>query len=248
SVTSCAAQSIEYMLANEHLENQINCFKDSTAVKKFTSSIAHELNNPLDGVMRYVNICLGQVGQGSVLKEYMGEMQSGLKRMAEILRSMMEFSFAGDRNNNPVERDNVDVNNVLTDTIALYSYLARRNRIDIETDFATGLPQIRDCGLQQVFANFTQNAFDSIMRDGRLRIKSYQENESLCVEFIDNGVGVDEKVKDKIFDPFFTTKPTGKGLGLAIVREIVGCYNGEINVEGVSAGGACFTVKLPIGG
>ena len=87
-----------------------------------------------------------------------------------------------------------------------------------------------------------------MLENGKLQVKSYQEDDNICVDFIDTGVGVDAQLKDKIFDPFFTTKTAGKGLGLAIVKEIVGCYDGKITVEKVFAGGARFTVKLPIGG
>ena len=248
SITSCAAMSIEHMLFNEHLEKEVKCFKNSTAVTKFTSAIAHELNNPLDGVMRYVNICKSHVSENSVISEYLTEMQSGLNRMAKILRSMIEFSFAGDRNFSPVEKNIVDVNNVLIETLSFYQHHALHNHIDIETELDSNLPLIRDCGLQPIFVNFTQNALDAIVENGKLQVKSYQEDDNICVDFIDTGVGVDAQLKDKIFDPFFTTKTAGKGLGLAIVKEIVGCYDGKITVEKVFAGGARFTVKLPIGG
>ncbi|MFH2137600.1 MAG: ATP-binding protein [Candidatus Omnitrophota bacterium] len=248
AMACCAAQTIETAFYNEHLEKQLNCFKNSTAVTKFTSAIAHELNNPLDGIMRYVHLCISHTNEGNVIKEYLSEIQSGLKRMAKILRSMLEFSFAGDRNHNPVSRDAVDVNELLSEALSFYGQQAICQRIDIETEFEQNLPMIRDCGLQQVFMNFVNNAFEAINEKGKLKVRSYREEGNLCVDFIDTGSGIDESVKAKIFEPFFSTKATGKGLGLAIVKEIIGCYEGEIKVESVSQGGARFTVKIPIGG
>ena len=215
---------------------------------KFTAAIAHELNNPLDGIIRYIYLCMGHISENSVVKEYLNEAQSGLKRMAEIIRSMLEFSFAGDRNHSPLIRQQVNINNVLEKIIAYYHPRAVCQRIHIDTDFAQDLPHVRDCGLQQVFMNFIKNAFDAIGKEGKLTIRSYVDCDQLCIDFIDTGSGIDEKLKDKIFEPFFSTKPAGKGLGLAIVKEIIDCYQGNINVESVSQGGAKFTVSIPIGG
>ncbi|MCP4650096.1 MAG: GAF domain-containing sensor histidine kinase [PVC group bacterium] len=248
AIAASAAQTIESLFAKEHLEAQLQCFKNSTAVCKFTAGISQELNNPLDGIMRYVNLCKEQAGEGTIIKEYLSEIQAGLKRMANVLRSMLEFSFAGDRNHNPVSRDLVNINDILSKSISFYKHQAICKQIDIETEFTRDLPLIRDCGLQQIFVNFVKNAFEAIDEKGKLNVKSYRDNGHLCVDFVDTGKGIDARFKDRIFEPFVTTKSRGQGLGLAIVKEIIDCYQGEVRGESVSQGGARFTVRLPIGG
>ncbi len=249
AIATSAAKTVEKIRECEHLEKQLKCFKDSTAITKFTSSVAHELNNPLDGIMRYTRLCLSHVGdQDSSLREYLIEIQGGLKRMAEIIKSMLQFSFAGDRTHNPVIRENVDINTLLEKVVSFNRLEAHCKNVEIQMQLAQDLPKISDCGLEQVFMNFIKNSLDSIDKNGKITIKDYRSNGHVCIDFIDSGIGIDENIREKIFEPFFTTKSKGKGLGLAIVKEIIDCYKGKIEMESVTQGGAKFTIKIPIGG
>ncbi len=249
AIAMSAAKSIEKIIHCEHLEKQLKCFKDSTAITKFTSAVAHELNNPLDGVMRYTRLCLSYVGeQNNVLREYLLEMLSGQKRMAGIIKSMLQFSFAGDREHSPIIREEVDINSLIKKVVSFNQREARFKNVDIEMQLDENLPKIKDRGLEQVFMNFLKNSLDAIDKNGKIIIKDYRSNGHICIDFVDSGCGVDEDLKNKIFEPFFTTKSKGKGLGLAIVKEIIDCYKGKIEMESVSHGGAKFTIKIPVGG
>ncbi|MDD5746473.1 MAG: GAF domain-containing sensor histidine kinase [Candidatus Omnitrophica bacterium] len=248
ALSAAASQTIDKMLYCEHLERQLACFKNSTAVTQFTSAIAHELNNPLDGILRYTQLCMMQVPEHSALREYLLEIQSGLKRMAGIVRSMLEFSFAGDKTRSPVTREQIDVNSILRKTVAFFEPHTHYRRVKIELDLSEPLPLVRDCGLQQVFKNIIKNALDSIGEEGKLLIRDYEKDGSLCFEFVDTGRGVDEGIREKIFEPFFSTKPDGKGLGLAITKEIINCYSGTIALKNMPQGGAQCTVAIPLGG
>ena len=248
AIASSAAEAVEKMILNEHLEKQLKCFKNSTAVTRFTSSVAHELNNPLDGIMRYTRLCQEHLDDREILKEYLFDIQFGLKRISEIIRTMQEFSFAGDRKHNPIIRKEEDVNSLLKKSTSFYRKQSMCRSIRIDLELSEGLPKVQDFGLSQVFINLINNAFDSIGRNGRLLIKSYFENDKIFIEFIDSGCGIDESIKTKIFEPFFSTKVKGKGLGLAIVKEILTCYGGEYSVENVMHGGAKFKISIPRGG
>ena len=248
AIAMSAAKTIEKMIHCEHLEKQLKCFKDSTAITKFTSAVAHELNNPLDGIMRYTRLCLSNIGdQNDSLREYLLEMQSGLKRMSGIIKSMLQFSFAGDRNRNPLTRDDVDINLLLKKVVSFNQHEAHCKNVEIQLRLANDLPKISDCGLEQVFMNFVKNSLDAIDKDGKIIIKNYRSNGHVCIDFIDSGIGIDEDLKNKIFEPFFSTKSKGKGLGLAIVKEIIDCYKGKIEMKSVSHGGVKFTIKIPVG-
>lgn len=248
AITTCAANTINRILYAEHLERQLECFKNSTAVARFTSAVAHELNNPLDGVMRYVQLCMHHVSELGIAREYLREIKSGLKRMSAIVSSMLEFSFAGQRNSSPLDREEVNVNDVLSKTVSFFQEQAQWKQITIETSFKDDLPRIKDCGLEQVFVNLIKNSLEAIDHNGKIVIRDYKSNGHLCIDFIDTGRGIEEELGDKVFEPFFSTKPGGKGLGLAIVKEIIDCYDGQIKMERISQGGVKFTVLIPIGG
>ena len=245
AIAMSAAKTIEKNIHCEHLEKQLKSFKDSTAITRFTAAVAHELNNPLDGVMRYTRLCLNYTGdKDDALQEYLLEMQSGLKRMSCIIKSMLSFSFAGDRNHSPMIRELVDINSLIEKVVLFNQHEAHCKNAKIQLHLANDLPKIKDCGLEQVFMNFIKNSLDAIDKNGQILIKDYRSNGHICIDFIDNGMGIEKGMENKIFEPFFTTKSKGKGLGLAIVKEIVDCYKGKIEMESVSHGGVKFTVKI----
>jgi signal transduction histidine kinase len=248
AIAASAAATIDKLSYVEQLEKQIECFKNSTAVTQFTSALAHELNNPLDGTLRYNKLALIHSQDNEIVREYLLEMRQGLKRMENTIRSMLKLSFAGKCDEDDINRDEIDVNETLNRSIDFFKHEAKYKDIEIETSLNKDLPKLRDCGIQQIFLNCIKNSIDSIDRNGKLTIKSYRKDDNLVIDFVDTGKGVDPNLKDKIFEPFFSTKPKGQGLGLSIVKEVVNCYKGKINIENLSQGGARFTFSIPIGG
>jgi signal transduction histidine kinase len=247
AIACCAAGTIDRIVFSEHLEKQLECFKNSTAVSNFTSAVAHELNNPLDGALRYNKLALMHVQDNEIVHEYLLETRTGLKRMEGVIRSMMQLSFASNRDKYMISRPETDVNQVINQAIDFYKHEIAYNQIKVETDLAMDLPKVKDCGLQQIFLNCIKNALDSMGHEGKLSIQSNYSNDYIYIHFMDTGKGIDPEIQQRIFEPFFTTKPNGQGLGLAIVKEIVDCYKGQIKMENLSQGGAKFTVSIPRG-
>ncbi|MFH1062123.1 MAG: GAF domain-containing sensor histidine kinase [Candidatus Omnitrophota bacterium] len=247
AIACCAAGTLDQIFLKEHLEKQLDCFKKSTAISNFASAVAHELNNPLDGTLRYNKLALMHVQDNEIAREYLLETRSGLKRMESIIRSMMQLSFAGKRNKHMIARSEVEINQVLNQAIVFYKHEIEYKQIKIETDLALDLPRIKDWGLQQIFLNCIKNSIDAIERNGQLTIKSKYADNHIQIDFIDNGIGIEPGIKHRIFEPFFSTKPKGQGLGLAIAKEIVDCYKGNIDMENLSQGGAKFSISIPIG-
>ncbi|MBU1087598.1 MAG: GAF domain-containing sensor histidine kinase [Candidatus Omnitrophica bacterium] len=247
AIACCAAGTIDRIVASEHLEKQLECFKNSTAVSNFAAAVSHELNNPLDGALRYNKLALMHAQDNEIIHEYLMETRSGLKRMEGIIRSLMQLSFSGNRNKHTISRAQVDINQVIKQAIDFYKHETAYRQIEIKTDFAERLPEIKDCGLQQIFLNCIKNSIDSIERDGQISITSTYSNNMINIDFIDSGKGIPADLKQRIFDPFFTTKLKGQGLGLAIVKEIIDCYKGSIEMENLSQGGVKFIFKIPIG-
>ncbi len=210
---------------------------------KLVGGIAHEFNNPLDGVMRYTNLALQLLGEEQpVVREYLLEVKMGLKRMSNIVQNLLACA----RNTRPV-KDKVDVNAAVEAVIKdLAPQLIQKNAV-VTKALAPHLPPIADWGLERIVHNLVRNALDALERGGTIDIRTASGQGHVTIAVKDNGKGIPQENLEKIFEPFFTTKQIeqGCGLGLTIVSEIVKNYNGKIDVQSTSHQGTIFTVVLP---
>ena len=217
------------------------------AVGKLASKVAHELNDPLDGILRYVNLTMRIVEQENLEKpkEYLSQCRKGLMRMVQIVSELLEFSRS---TYTPLEYTSIE--QIIEDAVKIMGSKAETLNIRISRNYTSGLPQIRSGNLFQVFCNLTKNALDAMPEGGELRISTrLAANDTIVAEFCDTGTGLPPENTKDIFEPFFTTKDKGKGtgLGLAICKDIIESYNGRITAENSSEGGSIFTVYLPAG-
>jgi PAS domain S-box-containing protein len=177
----------------------------------------------------------------------------GISRISSIVRAMKEFSHPDQREKSPA-----DLNQALQNTLIIahneYKYVA-----DVDAEFGDLPPVLCHLGdLNQVFLNLIVNAAHAIGEvvgkegeKGHIRIRTYQQNDWVCIDIIDTGAGVPESIRDRIFDPFFTTKEVGKGTGqgLAIARSVVvDKHGGTLTFESQVGKGTTFTIRLPIDG
>jgi PAS domain S-box-containing protein len=216
-------------------------------IGRLVSGVAHEVNNPLAAILGFTDLLLEDPQIPESAREELQIILRETQRTKEIVQGLL--SFARQR---PAQREPMQVNAVLRQTIRLRSYDFSSHGVEVSEEFnenlqmAVGDPQ----QLQQVFLNILNNAYDAVQESGnhgKIRIRTRQTTDFIEVAFIDNGTGVREP--ERIFDPFFTTKPAGKGtgLGLSICYGIVRAHGGEIscwNNEGES--GSTFVVRLPI--
>jgi two-component system, NtrC family, sensor kinase len=219
------------------------------AVGQLISGVAHELNNPLTAILGYSQLLKAEEGQNGRGVDYLEKLYKQAQRTHHIVQNLLSFA----RQHKP-ERGSVQINRVLEDTLALREYDLKRNEIRIHRELDPKLPQVAADfhQLQQVFLNIVNNAVDAVTeRGGRgsrgeIRIRTSVTGNKLQIEFTDNGPGV--KNPHRVFDPFYTTKPVGKGtgLGLSICYGIVKEHGGEIEVQDAPAGGATFTITLPL--
>ncbi len=212
---------------------------------KLAGGIVHEINNPLDAVMRYTNMIIEKDLDPAVAREYLNEIKVGLTRILKITRSLLEFSQQLNDNNN---KETADVNEMVEEALSLFRHTLFLGHMKVEKHFADNLPKIVDKGLCRVFSNFVKNAFDAMPDGGTLSITTYCENGYLSISFRDTGCGISEEIREKIFSPFFTTKPIGQGvgLGLPICFEVIQRYQGKIDVNSAPGLGTEFKVRLPI--
>ncbi len=171
--------------------------------------------------------------------------QSGLEQMANLVRSMRNFSRLDE-----AEMKKADIHEGLKGSLAMLAPQLRQNDIQVTTDYAN-LPMIEcyPAQLNQVFLNLLQNAVHALegKPNAKIHISTALINSEIEVQISDNGPGIPKEIQNKIFDPFFTTKPVGKGtgLGLAIAYSIIQKHNGKIFFETESGKGTTFIIRIP---
>lgn len=227
------------------LEKRLAFYERLAVVGKLAARIAHELNNPLDGILRFVNLALRVKEEDDPARRYLEQARKGLLRMIRIIRELLEFS-----RSTITAFEHTSINGMVEEAVRSMESRASARRVVIEKNLAEELPNVRSGDLFQVFCNLIKNGIDAMPDGGKLTIATEVVGGQIRVTFADTGVGIDLDMMDKIFEPFFTTKdPTeGTGLGLAISKDIVEKYGGTIRVAGEPGKGATFKVDIPIEG
>ncbi len=236
---------IEQLSDKEALGKQRTMLEKYASVGKLAAGIVHEINNPLDGITRYTNILLAQAESKSIYNDYLTEIKKGLNRIANITKSLLEFSHQVNSNHHRVIKY-VDTHELIDEMLQLTKDKTNGD-IVINKNYKAGLGKIADFGLHHVFINLIKNAIDAMPHGGALSITTEIEDSAVKISFRDTGLGVPAEIIERIFEPFFTTKSIdkGTGLGLAICREIMRNYEGEIKVESNPEKGSLFTVLIP---
>jgi PAS domain S-box-containing protein len=221
-----------------------------TTMGELTASLAHEVNQPIAAAVTNANTCLRWLAADTPnLEEARAAVTRIVKdgtRAAEIIKRIRLLFKKG-----TLERESVDLNEVIREMIALLRSEATRYSISFRTELAPDLPQIVGdrVQLQQVLMNLMLNGIDAMKDlDGtrELAIKSQRgENEHLLLSVSDTGVGLPPQQADEIFKAFFTTKAQGTGMGLSISRSIVESHGGRLWAADNSTRGASFYISLP---
>jgi len=224
-----------------------------SAIGKLVAGVAHEINNPLTGIVGYAQILLGRKeGFDPLVRKGLEVIYEEAQRAARIVQNLLQFA-----RKHPPQRSFISVNSVIEKTMELKEYELRVNNIHLSLDLDPNLPMTMadPHQLQQVFINIITNAQQAIMEAGRevgrisVKTESVTHNPPLIrISFTDNGKGIPEEIINKIFDPFFTTKDVGEGtgLGLSICYGIIKEHNGNISASNLPEGGAVLTVELPV--
>ncbi len=235
----------------QRLAEQLLQQEKLVAVGQLVSGVAHELNNPLAGVMAFAQLLLsGPAGLGDDARRAAETIHQEAKRAAKIVSSLLTFA-----RQQPAERKATRLNEIVTDTLELRRYALRTAGVQVTTDLDVTLPitWADPFQLQQVVLNLLVNAEQALAEvNGERRIEirtaSRQGGSEILLSIADNGPGIDSERIDRIFNPFFTTKPVGQGtgLGLSISDGIVHEHGGRIRAESVPGKGATFFVEFPL--
>jgi two-component system, NtrC family, sensor kinase len=225
-----------------------------TSLGKLAAVVAHEINNPLSGILTYAKLLRKWIDRGDDLENHSGEMREALiliesesRRCGEIVRRLLTFARAA-----PMNITDFDVNEVIRRCIKLVEHKLEVGNIVAHLDLET-LPAIRgdSAHIEQVILSLVMNAIEAMPHEGNLRIltRSDPEKGNIAVSVEDDGMGIAPEVLSRLFDPFVTTKEEGQGtgLGLAISRSITDRHNGRIDVQSEVGRGTTFVVTLPVG-
>ena len=221
-----------------------------TTMGELAASLAHEVNQPIGGVLINANVCLRKLGHDNPdideARAAVTRIQRDAQRAADVIGKIRsQFEKAAPN------REILDINEIIRETTGLLRGEATRHNILVLTELAADLPRIIGdrVQLQQVTMNLILNSLEA-MKDvegiRELAIKSQRdENDHLLVTVSDTGMGFPPQVAEQIFDPFFTTKPHGTGMGLRISRSIIESHGGRLWAAGASERGATFHLNLP---
>ena len=220
-----------------------------TSLGQMAASIAHEVNNPLAGVLVYTQLMTKKIAGDKLTKEvsldYLSKMESELTRSTRLIRNLLDFA----RQSPPALRG-VDINEVVDRAFDLASHSAELQHIKVVKEL-NPVPEIMADfdQLQQVCTNLILNAIQAMPEGGTLTLYTANESDGqLRIEVKDTGHGISLENKRKLFTPFFTTKGKGKGvgLGLAVAYGIIQRHRGRIEVQSQEGEGTTFTIYLPI--
>lgn len=219
---------------------------------ELTSSIAHEVNQPLTAVVNYGNACLEWLSanppnleEARIAAETIVKDGTRAAAVLERIRALFQ--------KRTLSTEWLDVNAVIQELIALLHHEITKRRVSLQTELATNLPRVEAdrVQLQQVLLNLIVNAMEATSdltdRPHEIMIRSrWQSDMAIGVSVEDNGSGFAPGVAEKIFDPFFTTKLHGTGLGLSISRSLVESHRGRLWAEARPEGGAVFRFTVPV--
>ena len=238
-------ERLEMERALRRTQEQLLQSEKLAAMGRLTSQIAHELNNPLYGIMNTLELLKTEISPESKRRKVLEMALSETFRLSDLLRKMLSFSKPDQE-----EKQAVDLNTVLDEILILHEKQLQENDIKIKTFFAEALPQISASKnqLRQVFLNLVANARDAMPSGGTLSVKTAADKENVKIEISDSGVGIKEEHIKKIFDSFFTTKDTikGVGLGLSVCYGFIKDHGGDIEVISKVNEGTTFRITFPI--
>ena len=229
----------------KHFQAQMVQTEKLVSLGQLAAGAAHEINNPLTGILGYSDLLLDDPTLGERQRVVAEKIRTLSRRIKTLVTSLLSFA-----RRVPTEKLALDLNQVIASALHLSNLDLRGKHIEVRTDVDEALPQIFGDANQvlQVFFNLISNAVDALeeVGGGTLVIRSSHADAKLSIEFSDTGPGI--KSPQHVFDPFFTTKPVGKGtgLGLSICYGIVQEHGGRIECFNRPEGGATFVVEFPI--
>jgi len=237
---------VEDMSEVEHLRQRLHLYEHLAIMGKLSLCVAHELNNPLDGIRRYLSLAQMKKDDPREVDRYLGEAIKGLHKMSLTIRSLLSSA-------NPLKapRATDSLLNLLQDAVKIMMFQASDQRVQVEFHPPGELRHLTVEGdLYHVFINIIKNALQAMPQGGRLEIDGAVNSQQVEIAFADTGPGLTSQELTQIFQPFYSTKEgvQGLGLGLPICRKILERYGGQLTVQSQPGHGTTVRIILPKSG
>ena len=241
-----AIEQIQDITDEQRLQESLIRSEKLAGIGILASGIAHEINNPLSGIVGMAEVALHEEDR-SALNDYLKDILHCGQRISEIVEGLSSYSFHARKE----QRMAVDVNELLSHAVRIAKAAVKQRAVEVIKDLRPVDGVVGNPGeIQLVFNHLITNAFQAMNgRGGKLILSTRALEEAVEIKITDNGIGIPPTDLPHIFDPFFTTKKfgEGKGLGLNIAYRIVAKHEGTLDVETVEGKGTTFTVRLPKG-
>ncbi|OQY28282.1 MAG: hypothetical protein B6244_07705 [Candidatus Cloacimonetes bacterium 4572_55] len=240
------AQSFNLMIENLSKARQHIYQQDKLAsLGRLAAGVAHEINNPLTGVLTYSSFLLKRTKDHPKIQEDLRVIVRETKRCREIVKGLLDFARQA-----PSKKTKVNINKIILHSLLIIDNQLSIDHVTVKKELADDLPLIRaDANqMQQVMINLIVNASDAIeTKKGDIYIATIKEDKQIKIVLSDTGCGISQEKLTTIFEPFYSTKgQKGTGLGLAVVWGIIEKHKGKITVDSVIGKGTTFTIVLPI--
>ncbi len=238
-------ERIEMERALRSTQEQLLQSEKLAAMGKLTSQIAHELNNPLYGIMNTLELLKTEIPPENRRRKLLDMSLSETMRLADMLKKMLSFSKPDQEEKKPV-----DMNTIIDELLMLHEKQLQEHSIKIVTEMADTIDTVfaSKNQMRQVFLNMIANARDAMPDGGTLTFKTFQEKDMVYIQVADTGHGISREHISKIFESFFTTKDSvkGVGLGLSVCYGFIRDHGGDIKVDSTPGEGTRFIVSLPV--
>ena len=231
----------------QQLQQELNRASRMASIGELAAGVAHEINNPLTGVIGFSQLLISRDIPADIRKD-LKVINSEAQRVAKIVENLLIFAHQSEPG-----REYININHIISSVLELRSYEMKVHNIEVVPRFAPDLPcTMADASqLQQVFLNIITNAEKEMIKahnKGKLLVRTEKIGDNIRASFTDDGPGISKENLDRIFDPFFTTREVGDGtgLGLSICHGIIAQHKGRIYADSKLGKGATFVVELPI--
>lgn len=220
------------------------------ATGTLVAGVAHELNNPMTGMLQFAEYCLKHTAEDDRRFPVLKDIERETKRCIDIVQNLLTFSQMEKEGEEGYQQESFAV--ILDRVFKLLSYRIEKEKVSLTSHVAEGVPEIwmKVSSMQQVFFNLINNALDAVeeSKDKEIRVEIHREDEFIRVTIADSGSGIDPEDLKMIYDLFFTTKPVGQGtgMGLAIIQSIIDMHGGKITCDSRPGVGTTFNILFPI--
>lgn len=235
------------MTAEFDEQERARLLKQYSEIATLAGGLAHEIRNPLSTIRLNLNLLSEEVEQGESARDRrmlnkLLTLQRECKHLEDILDAFLQFARVGELRLHPA-----DLNTVVKQFVSFAQAELSEHGIELSPHLDPDLPmvQLDETLMHQVLMNLVRNARQAMPDGGLLEIQTYERDGRVCLDIIDNGIGMDERTRSRMFKAFFSTRSGGSGLGLPTVRKIIEAHHGTIECESEPGQGTRFSISLP---